>query len=128
MLDSFPNLQVRLAIILRHISQSTTACLVAMTKGDLGSRTLAHWKVALITGLGAGLISLLASLGNLIKLQTSRFGLAFIAFGGTVIADYLNQATWTEALFTGLGAALLSLLLSFTPLDKFITKLQEKSK
>ncbi|WED43871.1 hypothetical protein [Legionella cardiaca] len=118
------NIKVRAAIVVRHISQSTTACLLSMTKGNLGSLTLSHWEIAITTGLGVGLISLIASFGNLVKLQTSRFGVAFIAFVGTFIADYINHAAWPEALATGAGAALLSLTLSLTPLDKFIAKLQ----
>jgi len=126
-------IQVRFAIVIRHITQSTTACLVAMTKGNLGTLTWYHWKIALTTGFGVGIISLLTSFGKLIHLQTSRFGVAFVAFAGTTISDYLSHPsnygnTWTEALVTGVGAALLSLIVSFTPMDKFIDKLQQKSK
>ncbi|KTC84098.1 hypothetical protein [Legionella brunensis] len=120
------NIKVRSAIVIRHISQSTTACLISMTKGNLGALTVDHWKIALITGLGAGLIGLLFSFGSLVKLQTSRFGVAFVAFGGTVIADYFSHATFPEALATGAGASLLSLALSFTPLDEVISKMQDK--
>lgn len=121
-------LQMRAAILVRHFSQSTTACLVAMTKGNLSTLTLNHWKIAMITGLGAGIISLIFSFGNLIKFQTSRYGVAFVALIGTIIADLLNHGgqRWKEALVTGAGAAVLSLILSFTPLDGFIKKLQDK--
>ncbi|WP_419419826.1 hypothetical protein ACNVED_00540 [Legionella sp. D16C41] len=127
MQDFKNSLLLRLTIVSRHISQSTVACLIAMTKGDLSTLTLNHWKVALLTGLGAGLISLIASYGNLVKFQTSRFGLAITAFIGTTIADYASHAPgWTESLLTGLGAAILSLLLSFTPLDSLLAKLDKE--
>ena len=128
MINLFVGLQMRATILVRHFSQSTTACLVAMTKGNLGTLTLNHWKVAMITGLGAGIISLIFSFGNLVKFQTSRYGVAFVALAGTLIADLLNHGTqrWQEVLVTGLGAAVLSLFVSFTPLDGFIEKLQKK--
>ncbi|KTD17328.1 hypothetical protein [Legionella jordanis] len=119
------SIKVRAAIVFRHISQSTTSCLIAMTKGNLDSLTLHHWKIALLTGIGSGLISLLASLGDLVRFQTSRWGVAVIALVGTTIADYLNHSTIKEALLTGLGAALLSCLISLTPVDKLIKELQQ---
>lgn len=122
----FADLKVRAAVIIRQISQATTACLISMTKGNLGSLTWAHWKLAIVTGLGMGFISLLASFGNLIRFQTTRFGVAAIALVGTAISDYFSHATFPEALGTGIGAALLSLMLSLTPLDQFIETLEEK--
>lgn len=52
-------------------------------QGNLGSLTLYHWEIALVTGFGVGIISLLASFGHLVKFQTSRWGIAFVAPVGT---------------------------------------------
>ncbi|KTC84247.1 MULTISPECIES: hypothetical protein [Legionella] len=124
-------IKVRSAIVVRHVMQSTTACLLAMTKGNLSVLTLYHWKIAIGTGLGTGLISLLASYGDLIKFQASRYGAATIAFIGTTIADYISHgatASGKESLVTGIGAALLCLFVSLTPLDKYLSALTEKKK
>lgn len=100
-----------------------------MTQGDLGAVTFYHWQVALQTGAGAGLLAVLLSLGNLRDLATTRFGVAAIAVLGTFIADYLTHSThfgsaYTEAIVTAMAAGGLSLVLSLTPIDKVIRKLQ----
>jgi hypothetical protein len=124
------NNKFRVAVFARHIGQSTAACLTAMTQGDLGAVTLAHWKVALTTGTGVGLFGMLMTFGSLIKIQTSRWGVAAVAFAGTTASDLYAHPThygtwWTEAFATGLGAAGLCLLLSFTPIGKAIEKLEK---
>lgn len=121
-------IKLRSTLVMRHITQSTIACLLAMTKGNLYVLSFHHWEIAIGTGLGTGLISLLASYGDLVKFQTSRYGVAAIAFVGTSIADFVSHGGMSikEALITGLGAALLSFFVSFTPLDKYLADLQEK--
>ncbi|BCA95293.1 hypothetical protein TUM19329_16540 [Legionella antarctica] len=129
MANIVPQLKVRFTIVIRHIIQSTTACLLAMTKGNLSVLTSQHWKIAFSTGLGAGLIALLVSYGNWVKFQTSRYGVAFIAFVGTFIADYVSHSSgssWKETFATAIGAALLSLFVSFTPLDRYVALLQKE--
>lgn len=121
-------MKFKAAVFGRHICQSTTACLIAMTQGDLTTVTIGHWVKALQTGVGTGIIGVLFTFSSLVKIQTNRFGVATIAFLGTVISDYLSHPThfgseWTEALVTGLGAAGLCLLVSFTPLGKLIERL-----
>jgi hypothetical protein len=121
-------MKFKAAVFGRHICQSTTACLIAMTQGDLTTVTLAHWIKALQTGVGTGIIGVLFTFGSLIKIQTNRYGVASIAFLGTVISDFLSHPTHfgsigTEALVTGVGAALLCLGASFTPLGKLIERL-----
>ncbi len=129
--DIILRIKVRSAIVVRHVTQSATACLLAMTKGDLSVLTVHHWKVAIGTGLGTGLISLLASYGDLVKFQTSRYGIVAVSFVGTTIADYISHgatASWSKSLVTGIGASLLCLIVSFTSLDKYLSTLEEKEK
>jgi hypothetical protein len=99
-----------------------------MTGGNLAVLTIAHWKIALLTGLGTGLISFLASFGYLLKFQSSRFGAACIALVGSTFSDYVNHAELLEAITTGITATLLSLMTSLTPIDKFIKYLEAKNK
>ena len=95
-----------------------------MTKGNLGAITAEHWKVAITTGLGVGLFAIIFSFIPKFELHESRWGIATVAFIGTFIADILNHGShyqnfWgDEALITALGATVLSIVVSFTPLDK----------
>lgn len=122
----------KLLVGARHVSQSTAACLTAMTKGDLGAITLEHWKVALTTGLGVALLAVVLTFIPKLELHLSRWGVAAVAFVGTFIVDVLNhgshyQLFWgDEALITAVGAAALSILVSFTPLDAWAQKLKSK--
>ena len=99
-----------------------------MTQGDLSTITLGHWQIALSTGFAVGLLSVVLSFGKLSLIEATRWGIALIAFVGTTIADLLMHGThfgawWAEALVTGVGAAVLSLLVSYTPLNRVIGKL-----
>lgn len=119
------------AVFGRHICQSTAACLTAMTQGDLSAVTLPHWQVALTTGTFVGALGVIMTFGSLRRLQASRWGVAAIAFAGTVAADIAVHPTHfgfplAEALVTGVGAAALCLLVSFTPVGKMIEKLEAK--
>ena len=124
-------MKLRLLIGGRHLGQSTAACLTAMTKGDLSSVTLDHWRIAMFSGTGVAVLAILFSLVPVMKLHLSRWGVAAVAFLGTFIVDVLNHgshyaAFWgDEALITAAGAAGLSILISFTPLDKWSQKLEK---
>lgn len=125
-------MKLRLIVGGRHVAQSTAACLTAMSKGDLGSLTLDHWKIALVTGFGVAFLAIIFSLIPKLDLHLSRWGVAAVAFVGTFIADVLNhgshyQAFWgDEALITAAGAAGLSILISFTPIDQWAKTLKKK--
>ena len=123
-------LKFRSVVFIRHLGQSTAACLTAMTKGNLGAITPDHWKVALTTGAGVAIIGVLATFGNLLRLHASRWGITLIAFVGTFLADLYAHKThygpwWFEAFVTALGAAGLCLLISYSPLDKVIKNLNQ---
>lgn len=124
----FQALKFRAAVFSRHLAQATAACLTAMTQGDLSSITLHHWLVASQTGTYAGLIGVLMTFGSLRSFQTSRWGVATLAVAGTFIGDLITHPTHfggftTEAAVTALGAGLLCLLVSYTPVGAAIEKL-----
>jgi len=117
----------RLAIFSRHLTQSTLACVTAMTQGDLSAVTLHHWQVATQTGLLVGLLAVLFSFTKIKDWQSTRLGITLVALVGTFVADLMVHPThfgavWTEALVTGLGAATLALITSYLPLDKLKVK------
>lgn len=125
-------MKLRLALGVRHLTQSTSACLAAMTKGDLSAITFGHWQIALVTGLGVALLAIVLSFIKQLDLHQHRWGIAGVAFVGTFVVDAFNHGShytffWgDEALITAAGAAGLSLLLSFTPLDKWLASLEKK--
>lgn len=121
-------LKFRLAVFTRHLAQATAACLVAMQQGDLSSITLGHWLAASQTGVYAGVIGVLMTFGRLRSFQTSRWGVAVLAIAGTFIGDFIAHPSHygteiTEAAVTALGAGLLCLLVSYTPVGVAIEKL-----
>lgn len=71
---------LRLTILARHVGQSAAACLTAMTEGDFEKLTLEHWRVALATGLVAGLFGVIMSIGPLIRLYDSRWFQSFLPY------------------------------------------------
>lgn len=117
------------AVFARHVCQSTAACATAMSRGDISTFNWEHWQEALSTGASVGLLAVVFAFGRLKKVQANRWGVAGIAFVATVIADFfMNHSHYGgligEPLVTGLGAALLSLLISSTAVGKFLEKLE----
>lgn len=122
-------MKFRAAVFARHVCQSTAACATAMSRGDISTFNWEHWQEALSTGASVGLLAVILAFGRLKKIQTNRWGVAGIAFAATVIADFfMNHSHYGgligEPLVTGLGAALLSLLISGTAMGKFLEKLE----
>lgn len=118
----------RVAVFSRHLAQATAACLVMMQQGDLSVITFGHWIVASQTGAYAGLIGVSMTFGRLREFQTSRWGVAAIAVAGTFIGDLVAHPSHfggvtTEAAVTALGAGLLCLLVSYTPIGAAIERL-----
>jgi hypothetical protein len=63
------SIKMRIFLFLRHLGQTTSACLVVMTKGNLHTLTLDHWKTALYTGAIAGFLALLFAFERWLHLQ-----------------------------------------------------------
>jgi hypothetical protein len=124
-------IELYLAILSRHISQSTLSCLIAMTHGELYTLTYEHWKVALTTGFGAGILAIILGIGSLKKIQSTLLGVALVSFISTFFSDLFAHKTnlhdrLIEAVITALGAAILSILMSLTPIGKFIENLAKE--
>ena len=98
----------------RKFSEAWLSCVTCMVGGDF---TVVSWKHALVaseTGLWAGIGVVIASFHT--KLN-NRWVVAWITGVMTTIADFVTHAThygehWHEAVLTGVGAGVLSLLLS----------------
>ena len=94
-----------------NIAESGAACLVAMVQGNVLALGLSHWVIASQTGLVAGTA---AAAAITLTRTDNRWILALILGVSTAIVDYfvhpgmIGEAAATEAIITGLGAAVLS--------------------
>ena len=94
-----------------NIAESGAACLVTMVQGNILALGLSHWIIASQTGLVAGTAT--AAAITLAK-TNNRWILAGILGVSTAIVDYfihpgmIGEAAATEAIITGVGAAVLS--------------------
>ncbi|MDH3645012.1 MAG: hypothetical protein OES38_23120 [Gammaproteobacteria bacterium] len=99
-----------------NISEATAACLVTMVQGNILAITLSHWLIASQTGIIAGA---LAS-GILLVWHTSKPWMVATLLGITtaVVDFYVHPGMFgsfmVEAIVTGIGAAVLSYIVSVT--------------
>ena len=101
----------KLAPLAENIAESGVACLVTMVQGNVLLLGLSHWITASQTGLLAGSA---ATAAILLAKSNNRLVIAGILGAITAIVDYfvhpgmIGDARTTEAIITGLGAAVLS--------------------
>ena len=91
-------------------------CMTAPSFANLLSAT--HWKLALQTGVGTGILALLLTLIPVGRLFAHRYGNALLMGGLTAVADAWSHPgrfrfEYGEALLTGLVSGLLALAGSF---------------
>ena len=98
-----------------NITEATCACLLTMVQGNVFAITVAHWIIALETGVIAGLIASTAIVSSKMRRQwmiSLTLGLVtamidFIVHSGPMILSAI-----AESIITGFGAALLSYIVS----------------
>ena len=106
-------MRARLALFAENIAESGIACLVTMVQGNVLILGLGHWIAASQTGVLAGTAA--ATAYTLLR-NESRLLLAGVLGLSTALVDYLvhsgrpGEGGITEAVITGLGAAILSYL------------------
>jgi hypothetical protein len=97
-----------------NISEVTVACLVTMVQGNVLAIGVGHLMLAFQTGLTAGTA---ATIAVLLAKPHKRGFIALILGVMTTVADYLLHpgmfgSVFTEAIVTGVGAAILSYAVS----------------
>ena len=108
----------RLRLFIQRFWQPTSACMTCMP-GSLGNVwSLAHWNIALHTGLATGILAVLLTFTPAARLYGSRYGNALIVGALTAIGDAYTHAdhygiAYAEAMLTGLVAGLLTLAASY---------------
>lgn len=105
-------MKIKPAPFVEYVSESTAACLVTMTQGNLLALTASHLLVASQTGLIAGSI---AAIGLLFAKTRNRWLISGGLGAITAVVDFyvhpgMFGSALTEAAVTGLAAAILSFL------------------
>jgi hypothetical protein len=102
----------RFAPFAEYLAESTAACLVMMVQGNFLAITLGHLAIASQTGVVAGLI---AAVTLAFAKTDRRWVIAAVLGIATAVVDYFVHpgmfgTVATEAIVTGLAAAVLSYL------------------
>ena len=113
----------QLAPYIEYFAESTTACLVTMVQGNVLALGLTHVLIASQTGIIAGTIAYIA----ILFAKTGKQWIVSIILGlATGVVDFFVHPGMfgtiaTEAVVTGLGAAILSYLVG-TGIQRFRAK------
>ncbi len=115
--------KLRLRLFVQRFWQPTSACLTTMPGNVANVWSLAHWGIALQTGLGTGILVLLLSFTPLARWFRNRYGNASIVGGLTMLADAYAHPShfivpYGEAVVTGIVSGLLALAGSFVFEDR----------
>ncbi|HTJ93330.1 MAG TPA: hypothetical protein VL424_09510, partial [Pararobbsia sp.] len=106
MLQSFSWLD-RTKLFCQRLWQPTCACMTCMPGSWGFFLSLAHWSIAIRTGLLTGLLAVLLTFTPAAKLFTNRYGNAFLVACLTAIGDAYSHSShyhvpYLEHLATGL--------------------------
>ena len=116
--------KLRARVFLERLWQPTCACITCMTAPSFANLVSAvHWKIALQTGVGTGILALLLTLTPLGRLFAHRYGNALMVGVLTALADAWSHPgrfgfEYGEALLTGLVSGVLALAGSFVLEDR----------
>ena len=108
----------RARLFVERYWQPTTACMTCMP-GSLGNVwSLAHWTLALQTGLATGVLAVLLSLTPVGRLYRNRYGNALIVGCLTALGDAWSHSNhyriaYAEPVVTGVTSGLLALAGSY---------------
>ena len=117
--------KLRARVFVQRITQPTCACMIAMSAPTFAALvSLAHWKIALQTGLGTGVLAVVLSFTPVGAMFANRYGNAFLMGVLTALADAWSHpgrfvdAPYGEALLTGIVSGLIVLATSFLLEDR----------
>ena len=122
--------QFRLSLLGHKAAETGAACLVLMVQGQIAQTTLSHFLVATETGL----LTVLPLLGVTLTRHAHHFANRWTAailvaicafFSDAVIHGSHYPGAYTEAALTSVGAAVLSVIVSYTPIGRRIDRLAE---
>ncbi len=113
----------RASLFVQRFWQPTSACISCMPGSIANVASLAHWEIALRTGLATGILVLILSFTPFVKLYSNRWGNALAVGGLTALGDAYSHAShygiaYTEAIVTGLVSGLLALVIGYLMEDR----------
>ena len=108
----------RALLFVKRFWQPTSACMTCMPGSWGNLMSVAHWTVALQTGLVTGILAVLLTFTPVARLYANRYGNALVVGLLTMLGDAYSHANhygipFAEAIVTGLISGLLALAGSF---------------
>lgn len=122
--------QFRLMLFGHKAVETGAACLLLMVQGQLPQATLGHLAIASETGILTVFPLLGITLTRHARFFVNRWVSAFFVAACSFFADAIihrshYSGAYTEAALTAMGAFVLSVLISYTPLGKQLDRLAE---
>ena len=113
----------RAKLFVQRFWQPTSACIACMPGSIANVASLAHWEIALRTGLATGVLVLILSFTPFVGLFRNRYGNALAVGGLTALGDAYSHANhygiaYTEAIVTGVVSGLLALAIGYLTEDR----------
>ena len=113
----------RMRLFAQRFWQPTSACMTCMPGSWGNILSLAHWTIALQTGLFTGILAVLLTFTPAVRLYTRRYGNALIVGLLTMLGDAYSHANhygfpFAEAVLTGVISGLLTLAGSYLLEDR----------
>ena len=118
------NWKLRLRVVIQRLTQPTCACMFCMTAPTFANlASLPHWKIALQTGVGTGILALVLTFTPVGRMFSHRYSNALLMGVLTAVADLWShpgrfELDYGEALLTGLVSGLIVLATSFVIEDR----------
>jgi hypothetical protein len=105
-------------LFIQRFWQPTSACMTCMPGSWSNVLSVAHWSIALHTGLVTGLLAVLLTFTRVDKLYAQRYGNAFVIGFLTTIGDAYSHTSryripYVEHIATGAISALIALSASY---------------
>ena len=116
--------KLRARVFVQRLTQPTCSCMICMSVPTFTNvLSLPHWKIALQTGIGTGILALLLSFTPLGRMFAHRYSNAFLMGVLTAIADAWSHPgrfglAYGEALLTGIVSGVIVLLTSYVIEDR----------
>ena len=116
--------KLRLRVVIQRLTQPTCACMICMTAPAFANLvSLAHWKIALQTGIGTGVLALVLTFTPIGRMFSHRYANALLMGVLTALADLWShpgrfEFDYGEALLTGVVSGLIVLATSFVFEDR----------
>ena len=113
----------RAKLFVQRFWQPTSACILCMPGNIANVWSLAHWEIALRTGLATGVLVLVLSFTPFVELYRNRYRNALAVGGLTALGDAYSHANhygipYAEPIVTGVISGVLALIIGYLMEDR----------